>query len=76
MPIDWKPHTTRPPERRATVLIAYGPELGVDNGFIGRVYEACLGNIVCGQTGRSPNEPFWWAYEHEVLDGIPGVKQP
>lgn len=76
MALDWKPHTTPPPDRLATVLIAYGPELGVDNGFVGRMYESRHGLIRCEQTGREPRAPYWWCYEHEVLDGIPGVKQP
>lgn len=74
--LDWKPHTSPPPDILATVLIGYGPELGVDNGFVGRMYEARHGLIRCELTGREPRPPFWWCYEHEVLEGIPGVKQP
>jgi len=76
MALDWKPHFILPTDRPATVLVAYAPELGVDNGYVGRMYEVRLGRIRCEQTGRSPRPPYWWCYEHEVLAGIPGVKQP
>ncbi|MBI2278167.1 MAG: hypothetical protein HYU74_12505 [Dechloromonas sp.] len=72
--LDWKPYTNPPPDRFATVLVAYGPELGVDQGFIGRVYDVLFGTIRCAQTGMEPRPPYWWCYEHEVLAGIPGEK--
>jgi len=72
--LDWKPHTALPTDIHTTVLVAYGPELGVDNGFVGRMYEVCRGAIRCEQTGREPRAPYWWCYEREVLAGIPGVK--
>jgi hypothetical protein len=75
MALDWKPHTTPPPDFLATVLVAYGPELGVDNGFVGRMYMVQMGRIFCEQTGREPRAPYWWCYEREVLEGIPGVSQ-
>jgi len=74
VPIDWKPHTTPPTARRDYVLLAYSPELGVDNGYIGRVFEVCNGVVRCEQTGTEPRPPYYWCYEHEVLAGIPGVK--
>lgn len=76
MALDWKPHFILPTDQPATVLVAYAPELGVDNGYVGRMYEVRLGRIRCEQTGRPPRAPYWWCYEHEVLAGIPGVKQP
>lgn len=75
MALDWKPHFILPTDRPTTVLVAYAPELGVDNGYVGRMYEVRLGRIRCEQTGRAPRAPYWWCYEHEVLAGIPGVKQ-
>lgn len=74
MALDWKPHTTLPTDAHTTVLVAYSPELGVDNGYVGRMYEVFAGAIRCEQTGRPPRAPFWWCYEREVLAGIPGVK--
>ena len=45
MALDWKPHSNPPPDRLATVLVAYAPELGVDNGYVGRMYEVRFGVI-------------------------------
>ncbi len=47
MALDWKPHSNPPPDRLATVLVAYAPELGVDNGYVGRMYEVRFGVIRC-----------------------------
>jgi hypothetical protein len=73
MALDWKPHTTPPAGVLATVLVAYPPVPAVDHGFVGRMYMARFGVIECEQTGRQPTPPYYWVYEHEVLDGIPEV---
>lgn len=70
MALNWKPHTTPPPDFLATVLVAYPPVPGVDNGYVGRMYEVRFGVIQCEQTGRQPTPPFCWCYEEEVLAGI------
>lgn len=75
MALPWRPHTTPPTDKLATVLVAYPPVPDIDNGFVGRMYQVVFGCIQCEQTGRHPNPPYFWVYEEEVLAGIPGVKR-
>lgn len=72
MALNWKPHTTKPAGVRATVLVAYPPVPEVDNGYVGRMYEVQFGRVQCEHSGHSPTEPYWWVYEEEVLEGLPG----